>query len=441
MRWIKFLLVTFSLLQIIQLNAAPTNLTAVSDDPLMLPERQAIALALHNNPSLAQMQQRYAAMSKIPSQRGSLADPVISFGAMNYPTENFDRGQEPMTQFQIGVSQSFPFPGKLGLRQEAAEFEAKAAYYAVEEMRLVLARNVSNHWWQVFYLDRALDTIELNQRLLRQFIEVAKTKYTTGKGLQQDVLLSQLELSKLIDQQISIKALRDNQAIRLNILMDLKPRDPVLLPTASHASQAENSGRLRSEAALYRLAEKSRPILHQRRQSVSAANSRLALAERNYYPDFNVALTYGDRNGQNPLPMGGERSDMMSLMIGVKIPLYAGSKQSQAVKQRSREKMKFRYALLDQQNRVMADIAISITDYQRAQQHLSLFKTGILPQARQTVQSMLAGYQVSQVDFLNLIRSQITLFNYELQYWKVLTESNQALARLQASVGEESIYE
>ena len=50
---------------------------------------------------------------------------------------------------------------------------------------------------------------------------------------------------------------------------------------------------------------------------------------------------------------------------------------------------------------------------------------------------MLAGYQVSEVDFLNLVRSQITLFNYETQYWRSLSAANQALARLHAAVGEE----
>ena len=70
-----------------------------------------------------------------------------------------------------------------------------------------------------------------------------------------------------------------------------------------------------------------------------------------------------------------------------------------------------------------------------------LFKKGIIPQAEQTVQSMLAAYQVSEVDFLNLVRSQMTLFNYELLYWKSVSEANQALSRLEAAVGKGSIYE
>ena len=81
-------------------------------------------------------------------------------------------------------------------------------------------------------------------------------------------------------------------------------------------------------------------------------------------------------------------------------------------------------------------ISAATTDYYEAKELFQLFESGIVPQARQTVSSMLAGYQVSEVDFLNLVGSQVTLLNYEVQYWKALTEANQALARLDAAVGE-----
>ena len=54
---------------------------------------------------------------------------------------------------------------------------------------------------------------------------------------------------------------------------------------------------------------------------------------------------------------------------------------------------------------------------------------------------MLSGYQVNKVDFLNLVRSEITLFNYEMQYWHSFIEAHQAVARLNAVVGQESLYE
>ncbi|MEQ8495984.1 MAG: TolC family protein, partial [Gammaproteobacteria bacterium] len=65
--------------------------------------------------------------------------------------------------------------------------------------------------------------------------------------------------------------------------------------------------------------------------------------------------------------------------------------------------------------------------------------TGIVPQARQTVAAMLAAYQVNEVDFLNLVRAEITLYDYEMQYWEAIAQANQALARLAAAVGSEEV--
>lgn len=407
------------------------------DSSSLLAESSAVEAAVLNNPNLAEMQARYEALSEIPSQVGTLPDPMVNLNAMNFPVDTFDRGQEAMTQAQIGFSQVFPFPGKLGLKEEAAEFDALAAGHTVEEVRLQLIRNVKSQWWQLYYLDRALETVDINKTLLRQFITVAKTKYETGKGLQQDVLLAQLELSKLIDQKIQLQAIRRNQTIRLNILMDKPANDILSLPD----KVSKTMPNIVDENVLYRLAESARPRLKQMETQINAAQSRLDLARRDYYPDFKLGVTYGDRTGDNPLPRGGARSDFVSVMVGVKIPLYAGRKQSKAVSQKRSELQINRYALLDEKGLVMAAISTAVTDYHRAKQQFSLFGSGIVPQAQQTVASMLAGYQVSEVDFLNLVRSQMTLFNYELQYWKALSDAKQALARLEAAVGEESVYE
>jgi outer membrane protein TolC len=139
--------------------------------------------------------------------------------------------------------------------------------------------------------------------------------------------------------------------------------------------------------------------------------------------------------------MGGSRTDFLSLMVGVNIPLYAAAKQSSAISQKTSEFEKSRYEVLEHKRKIMASISSAVADYERAKEQRALFEDGILPQARQTVQSMLAAYQVSQVDFLNLVRAQVTLFNYELDYWKTLTEAKQSLSKIQAAVGEESIYE
>ena len=402
-----------------------------------LTERSAVLFALEDNPGLAAMQLRYEALLDVPSQVGTLPDPMVNLNAMNFPTDTFDRGQEAMTQLQVGFSQVFPFPGKLSLKEEAASFDAMAAGFSVDEMRVQLARNVKIKWWQTYYLDRALDILEKNKNLLRQFISVAKTKYETGKGLQQDILLAQLELSKLMDQGIQLAALRRNQAIQLNTLMDKPASDSVSLSD----SVPLRMPKILSEAELYEVADSNRPTIKERETSLEAARSRLELAKRDRYPDFKLGVSYGERTGDNPPFIGGSRADLFSIMLGAKVPLYTGRKQSKAISQKTTELARSRYALIDEKGLVRAAISSSATDYQRSQDQFDLFGKGIIPQAQQTVQSMLAAYQVSEVDFLNLVRSQMTLFNYELQYWKALSEAKQALARLEAAVGEGTIYE
>ena len=236
-----------------------------------------------------------------------------------------------------------------------------------------------------------------------------------------------------MDQQIQLQALRRNHAIQLNILADRSANQPLDLP----GKVSEQLPELGDEDSLYQQAGALRPLLKQMQSQVDAAQSQLALAKRDYYPDFKLGVAYGDRTGDNPMPKGGARADFLSVMVGVKIPLYAGRKQASAVSQKSSELQSNRYALIDKKNTVMAEISSAVTDYQRARQQYALYGDGIVPQARQTVQSMLAGYQVNQVDFLNLVRSQVTLFNYELKYWKALSEAKQALARLHAAVGDQ----
>jgi cobalt-zinc-cadmium efflux system outer membrane protein len=400
---------------------------AAAAQTLTLADAEAQALAV--NPGLAGTQARADAMAAMPPQAGALPDPMVSISAMNFPVDSFDRDQEPMTQVQLGIEQSLPFPGKLALQEQAAGYDADAAASHVDESRLLLLRDVRQAWWQAFYLDRALDTVSRNQDLLRQFVEIAQTRYKVGEGLQQEVLLAQVELSRLFDREIELQGQRRQQAARLNALLDRPAGTPVELPQQVDAQLAT----LQPEAQLLARAEETRPLLTQKRQEVAAARTRRDHAKRDRYPNFSLGAAYGLRDGNNP--DGSERADFATLRLGMTLPLYADRKQDRAVEQRTGELLQRQYALQDEWARVQAEIDSALADYRRAGEQVQLYQTGIIPQARQSVASMLSGYQVNKVDFLNLVRAQVTLYDYETQYWKSFSDANQALARLQAAVG------
>lgn len=395
----------------------------------------AVAEALSANPSLAAIQARAEALAEIPDQADALPDPRLSVNLVNLPLDSFSFTQEGMTQFQVGITQALPYPGKLALRSQAASFEAGAAEADVAERRLQLVRDVRTVWWNLFYLDRSLEVITRNQTLLQQIINVAETRYQVGQGQQQDILLAQLELSKLRDSAIQIQNMRENEVARLNVLLDRPAESNIQIPQMV----TEELPALMSVEVLQKQAESSRPILAAQQGRMNAARSRVDLAKKEYAPDFQLGAVYGLRNGNNP--DGSSRDDMGSIMFSMNLPLYTGSKQDRAVDQRNAEWMQHKYQLQDQRNQVASQVQQAATDYHRAGERALLFRQQIIPQARQTVDATLAGYQVGKVDFLSLLRSQTTLYDYETQYWKAFSTANQALARLIAAVGEEEIYE
>ncbi len=392
---------------------------------------EADRIALKVNPGLASMASRARAIAEIPPQVGTLPDPHLAFDTINLPVDTFSTVQENMTQLRVGLSQEIPFPGKLRLKEEAARFEAQSAGFDVAETRLRLVRNVHISWWNLFYLDRALEIIKRNEKLLRQFITIAETKYRVGEGLQQDVLLAQVELSKLLDINIRLVGARRDEQARLNKLLN-RPTDlSIRLPD----KVKETLPRMPSETELHRIALKARPLLASQSDRIKAAKKRVDLADLDYYPDFKISGAWGFRGANNPAT-GRSRPDFATLGVSINLPIYTSTKQDRALAQRKAEVAKEEFSLRDDTEAVWSEASTALSDYIEAKNRASLFKSGIIPQASQTVDSMLAGYQVNKVDFLNLVRSQITLYNYETLYWKALTGARQSLARLEAAIGK-----
>jgi len=419
-----FLLVCATLTLSNQLWAEEANLSLV----------QAIALVQQNRALLAQ-KQGAEALSFKAKQSSSLPNPVLSLGLLNLPSDSFALNQEDMTQFQLGLSQAIPFPGKRDLRASSDYDLAKAEAEGVHEFSLRLVSQVKRSWWRLFYVDHALEAVLHNQQLMRQLIRIAESKYKVGKGLQQDVLLAQLELSKLLDMRLQLDAVRKQEVATLNTLLNRPVNQLITLPLLGK----ENLPALFTEAELVALALVSRPSLAKQKYMINAAQSRVSLAEKENYPDFKLGVSYGFR-AKNPTT-NINRADLASVTLSMSLPFFTGDKQDGQQQQRQAELMREDFQYQDIRNKVMLEISQAFSAYEQAKSQAALFRSGIIPQAKQTVASMLAAYQVNKVDFLNLVRVQVTLYNYETQYWQAITQANQALARLKAAVGKDVTHE
>ena len=74
-----------------------------------------------------------------------------------------------------------------------------------------------------------------------------------------------------------------------------------------------------------------------------------------------------------------------------------------------------------------------------SQRLVALYTDTILPQARLTLESSLASYQVGTVDFLTLLSNYQTVLTYEVSYEEQAAKYRQALARLEPFVGQELV--
>ncbi|MCZ7627117.1 MAG: TolC family protein [Candidatus Methylomirabilis sp.] len=149
--------------------------------------------ALAANPEIRTEGKKWDAAKERPPHEGSLDDPMLSFELENLPTNSFAFTQEDMTMKKLGISQTFPYFGKLGLRSEIAQREANAIGQGYRDKRNEIVRRIKEIFYDLYAIDRSLEIVGKNRELLREFVKIAETKYSVGKGIQQDVLKAQVE--------------------------------------------------------------------------------------------------------------------------------------------------------------------------------------------------------------------------------------------------------
>ena len=90
----------------------------------------------------------------------------------------------------------------------------------------------------------------------------------------------------------------------------------------------------------------------------------------------------------------------------------------------------------DTRNNLQFRVSNLLAEIDQNDHLINLYKDGIVPQATHTLNSSLASYQVGTIDFLTLLTNLLTLFRYELEYYRVLTDYEKNLANLELAMGK-----
>jgi cobalt-zinc-cadmium efflux system outer membrane protein len=386
--------------------------------------------ALLNNPELKTLQEKIAMYEERPPQAESLDNPKLGFALANVPVDTFKFDQEPMTQKQISVMQRIPFPGKLGLKGDIARKELEVVREEYEEKKNSIVMQVETTYRNLLFTEKSLDITRENRDLLRDFVKITETKYAVGEGIQQDVLKAQVELSKMIDLLITLEQKRESIAARLNMLLD-RPISAPIRATGEIETPEQDYSDLAFEE-LQRTAFDTRPSLIGLNRMVEQSRLALALAKKMYYPDFDIGVSYGQRDDGPDI----ERADFISGSVSITIPLWYKTKESRKVEEERANIRKATELLSAMKNEVSFRIRDIITDLIKYGQKIELFRTGLIPQSAASLESAIAGYQVNKVDFISLVNNQITLYNHKIEYFRAITDYKNKLSELNAVIGK-----
>ena len=405
----------------------------------------AYALAVHPSVRAAEARVQAARARVVPA--GTWPDPMLMAGIQNLPVSDPGFGDE-MTMKMVGVSQTIPYPGRTRLRRDAATAEAAAGEARLRAVRLELTQRVRDAYYELAYLDRALEILARNQALLADFVRITESRYGVGIGPQQDVLKAREESAGLAAEAAMLAEQRRVAQARLNETLDRfseTPIPPVAMPawvSGLAAPAAPGSVRFVSPAlgaraagsplpplaTLEELAVANSPELAEQEAMIQAAALRVELARLEVRPDIDVSLQYGQRDGM---------PDMVSASVAVPLPLNRRRRQDLGVAEAGAELAAAEAARHEARNQVRLEVARLYSELERDRTQLALYVGSIIPHARASLESATAGYQVGRVDLLALLDAQATLFNYETEYHRLLSDFAQRLAEMERVVGRQ----
>lgn len=408
--------------------AAPSEASATANVKGPSPLIAMIAEALENNPEIqAALREREAARQRI-SPAGALDDPMLEAGVINAPLASSPFNREDMTMKMIGLSQNLPYPGKRGLRQDVAAKDAEAVGYGYQETVNRITRGIKTAYIDLGLTLEMTKLVKKNKLILERFLRIAEGRYEVGQGSQADVLKAQTQVSRMTDE--LLKLARERPTIEAELIRALGRNTNVAAPVPEPPQLREETLNLES---LRETALRQRPQLLALQSLIARNDKALELARKAYYPDFNVRLSYGQRN--NMLD-GASRSDMVTMTMGVNLPIWRDSKLAPRVAESLAMRDQALSMYQAQRNEIAAGLRQQVAMAEQNLKSARLYQTAILPQARLTVESALAAYRVNRVDFLTLLDSQMTVFNYEISLVTAMATYNKALAEIDLLTGK-----
>jgi len=386
-----------------------------------------LAYAALNNPGLQAAFDRWkAALEQVPQVK-ALPDPRFNY---RYFIEEVETRVGPQQQ-GYGISQLFPWFGKLELRGDVALHAAHAARRRYEATKLKLFFEVKDAYYEYYYLGKSLAITEENVKLIEHLESVARSRYKAAAGSHPDIIRAQVEAGKLEDRRRTLLDFRQPLLARLNAALNRPVEIDIPWPGRIELEDVN----ITDPEMLAKMA-KENPELQALDFEITSSRSGVDLAKKNYWPDFSLGLDVIDTDDS---PVGNPRDsgeDPVIATISINLPLWtekydAGVREALA---------RYHAAMRDRkekENTLGSQLKMALYRFRDAQRKIDLYRNALVPKARESLRATEASFRAGAGSFTDLIDAQRILLEFSLAYERALADYGQSLAKLEMLVGQE----
>lgn len=373
------------------------------------------------NPDLQAYAARYdAARERIP-QASSLPDPTLQISHF----VEFGQNNTGPRKNSLMISQRLPWFGQIDGRERAASAEAEAVHYAFQARQLLLARTIGLAFYDYAYTDKAIELTSKNLALLEELNPQVEERVRTGGDLN-ELLRLQVEISKLRDQLASLREQRPRQSAQLSTLLALPAATQLPWPDWTPTFESAAATELDLPSLLTSV-EAHNPELLMLERIINNSRARTELARLEGRPNFSVGLNYTqiDRS-----IMADPNKNPWGLTLAIDLPIW--NKRISAVGREAQANQRAAESdLANRRRQLRGSVYESAVALRDAQRRVILYHDELLPLAQQALDITRSSYEGGRATLLEMIDSERSLLDLELQVWRAQADAAQQRLVLQ----------
>ncbi|HHL71788.1 MAG TPA: TolC family protein [Bacteroidetes bacterium] len=399
------------------------SLLAVTEgEPLTL--KQVLDIAMRNNPQLQQEKIRaYRARSEQWSGLG-FYNPEFTFLKEGIETA----GTTGYVEKRLTLRQNIDFPLKSLFRTRQLRAVTRNTEAMVRQRKLELVASIKKAYMQVTYAMKIRKLRQREHTIAEHLVSVSRQRFESGDASEIELLKAELQLLQAKNHLANTENLWHQARYNLFEMMGLTPDEQsydIAFPDTLYSIDIE----VTEDDLLKKIDVMPVYIASQHAIQASLHEKRAALSS--WLPDISISVYRQDY---------GSGYNFFGFEAGFSIPLWFFGNQKIA---HSRAEASYRRAHVERSAirlRMKKEIELAWHRYVKNREILNRYGQDIRERTRKLLQATAEGYELGEVDLLDLLDTQRTWLQSEQHYYDALRDYYFSLIELEQYVDRELVF-